>query len=1420
MSTSSDYTPVRSLRLNQFYQRRYIPQVVYSKVATKPRLHHAESLTSENSFNSSPGSDTVEFMTHHSLARTGSSCSDYRTGGRPRYDPQAIYHPPSTTQSDYGSLQKENRDYEFTAKSRLVRTCGCSRRVACDICMSSSPARLDQLTENGMYDTLSKDYMPYSISHEQELNNNPAPVMKRLKYSGRHAGSMEHIGSETRGSSDKAGIGSRLQRTVHSFLTHTSKNSQSFVPQPHYTAQLSTDSESSVNCLSMENHYAVTPVRSVSTTSSGRSVTFSVDSYDEDKHNSEMHGSLSKRKEWNRIRNLLNVVGAVKIMRSRSDVSSAHPLIGVKLVPLPKFPRLAEADGEKCKCCLGSAMKCPASFDRKVQSARSCESLLATGARIPSVDLGEGHIQVVPLHRSMLGEDNCIQLTSSAGSSTYYSCRNSEERSQWLNHLRKTVNPGEEQMRRSDVSLKIWVQEAKNCANKKRYFCEISLDKAVYARTSTKPKADMLFWGEEFDFGNLPSIKSITISLHREADKKKKREKNTQLGYVTVPITDLQNRQIYEKWHSLSPVSLVSKSSRDSKTDLTQIRIKMRYQTVDILPLSSYNSLVKYLKANYQSLVERLEPILSVRTKDDVASNLVHVLQREQLSRRFLCDIVISEVPKHENLNLMLRGNTVATKAIEAYMKLVGNKYLHDTLEDFIRLILDSEDSCEVDPGKLQNNSMLQRNQCNLISYCEMVWGRIINSHSYFPSELRDVFTSFRRKCEEMTKSEVSDNLISACIFLRFICPAIMSPSLFGLCQELPEERQSRNFTLVAKTLQSLANFTKFGSKEDYMLFMNEFMEREWNQMQNFLKQVSSSDHSYPLTQFEGYIDVGKHLALLHSQLVENLETPESDTAGRFHDLQPILTDLTEELNSSPDDNIQRRLPKSSVSSVSSQQSTLSTPKASRPESDEYVELRQEKIPDFSNSLMDGQHSMMGSRESANGMVRQSTYPQLASSSHQRPSLTHSHQVVPQFMDKPKDPDADISNRSDSDTIRSTSSSGSRKVVRHRVWDRVLTANDLVNAKPSNLQPANKEQQPLAFINPAFKHSSSTMMTSPRRAAEHPATPEFTPLPNKFNSLNLRGRSRKAKETAAKTDLSLPSTRHYHHTLDHPVVPKHAVSASLDIPHTVEMETDSKNLVTPDSDRDEKRFGCARFPAMELYPETSLRPQPDGSNAFDPPLSRLPNEQLSQTERPSTPTSNLSWAGSQASLNTQQTGIKNIQKSIDETSKIKQEYEAEVTVLRSQLNEAQTRLNGTESRLAYQAEQTNQVMDEWKTRLDESEERLRAQQHEKDEQIKNIIQRLLAIEEDLRQEQLEMKSAISRKEQIIESQERRIRELDNANNKLQKTLHEMKEKVRRPSSSASKHSSGSSHASSDSSNRTYKTTLYVSDHTKPNSSFC
>ena len=39
----------------------------------------------------------------------------------------------------------------------------------------------------------------------------------------------------------------------------------------------------------------------------------------------------------------------------------------------------------------------------------------------------------------------------------------------------------------------------------------------------------------------------------------------------------------------------MGKSPKENKSDLPQLRVKMRYQTVDILPIASYNPLVKVL---------------------------------------------------------------------------------------------------------------------------------------------------------------------------------------------------------------------------------------------------------------------------------------------------------------------------------------------------------------------------------------------------------------------------------------------------------------------------------------------------------------------------------------------------------------------------------------------------------------------------------------------------------------------------------------------------------------------------------------------------------------------------------------------------------------------------------------------------------
>jgi len=98
--------------------------------------------------------------------------------------------------------------------------------------------------------------------------------------------------------------------------------------------------------------------------------------------------------------------------------------------------------------------------------------------------------------------------------------------------------------------------------------------------------------------------------------------------------------------------------------------------------------------------------------------------------------------------------------------------------------------------------------------------------------ELRRVFISLRERCQQRhgdvterdgdvtqrhdvterdgdVSGDVARQLISSCIFLRLLCPAILSPSLFGLCRLMPQQRVQRNLTLVAKTIQALANFTR-----------------------------------------------------------------------------------------------------------------------------------------------------------------------------------------------------------------------------------------------------------------------------------------------------------------------------------------------------------------------------------------------------------------------------------------------------------------------------------------------------------------------------------------------------------------------------------------------------------------------------------
>ena len=244
--------------------------------------------------------------------------------------------------------------------------------------------------------------------------------------------------------------------------------------------------------------------------------------------------------------------------------------------------------------------------------------------------------------------------------------------------------------RRRDNTLTIWILEAKCVTAKKKYFCEVILDRNLFARTTSKQKGDILFWGEHFEFSNLPDVQTVSVNIYREsgaADKKKKKNKskNVLLGVINIPTSSLNCGQMVERWYpapALTAADLailaatpgkggVSGGARDSSSlplgsarvgldissvvvgksfasawsqrsaEVPVLRVKAKWQTVEILPMTMYKELLEYLTTDYALLCEVLEPNISVKAKEEVATSLVRVLHKVGKANDFLVDITM-----------------------------------------------------------------------------------------------------------------------------------------------------------------------------------------------------------------------------------------------------------------------------------------------------------------------------------------------------------------------------------------------------------------------------------------------------------------------------------------------------------------------------------------------------------------------------------------------------------------------------------------------------------------------------------------------------------------------------------------------------------------------------------------------------------
>uniref|UniRef100_A0A1A8MEW4 DAB2 interacting protein b n=1 Tax=Nothobranchius pienaari TaxID=704102 RepID=A0A1A8MEW4_9TELE len=1007
----------------------------------------------------------------------------------------------------------------------------------------------------------------------------------------------------------------------------------------------------------------------------------------------------------------------------------------------------------------------------------SQESLLSAGC-VSSLELRmDQSVIIKPVHSSLLGQDYCFEVTTATGTKCF-SCRSAAERDKWMENLRRAVHPNKDNSRRLENVLTVWVIEAKDLPTKKRYFCELCLDDSLYARTSCKLKTDNIFWGERFDFSSLPSISSITLHLYKDTDRKRKKDKSSYVGLVNIPVATVIGRQLVEKWYSVSTPSTIR-----GKSSIPSVRVKARYQSIIILPMEQYKEFAEYISANYLLLCSTLEASISLRAKEELAAALVHILHSTGKAKDFLTDLMMSEVDRcRDNDQLIFRENTLATKSIEEYLKLIGQKYLQDALGEFIKALYESDENCEVDPSRCASSDLMEH-QANLRMCCELAFCKILDSYRVFPRELKEVFASWRQECSNRGRPDISERLISASLFLRFLCPAVMSPSLFDLMQEYPDERTARTLTLIAKVIQNLANFSKFGTKEEYMLFMNDFVERQWSSMQRFLQEISNPDGLNHTAGFDGYIDLGRELSSLHILLTEL----DQSCLSKLSPLPRILRDVSAAL-AHPGG-----VASSGGVSVSSPEPerVVSPPPLSPPLSP----------PLAACNPSVGLQSGVGLE---GGCVDFTRLPSPTPENKDLFFVTKGSSLQPAsgLRGSPA-PSSSYSEPNENEAGFEMTNGSQREALELTSENRSLSLVDLQDSSPNDgLDDAQWQRRtgllPLSFQNPVYH-----MTTSPRQQQQTDATPSDGSVGSQGNGEDRvtmatkpafltqmsvgvgagdRGERMSAMSSSSSGEeysrraLSLTDTLSGssapprqnssgpHRRIDQPPPPSSAPPGPPRGRTPPSMLSGGGSAYPPRPASGSMMSSSPDWPSSN---QSRLRQMSSSSKGDSPEKQRATTKAPSPCalDRTAAWLLNMNSAPSYGEAEDDRHDDAMVEK-----------YQQEIALLQEKLRVAALRQEECEARLLVQDQQNQRMLQEYQARLEDTESRLRRLQDDKDLQMNSIISRLMAVEEELKKDHSDMQAVVDSKQKIIEAQEKRIASLDAANTRLMAALTQLKER--------------------------------------------
>ncbi|XP_064322754.1 rasGAP-activating-like protein 1 [Phalacrocorax carbo] len=304
--------------------------------------------------------------------------------------------------------------------------------------------------------------------------------------------------------------------------------------------------------------------------------------------------------------------------------------------------------------------------------------------------------------------------------------------------------------------------------------------------------------------------------------------KNDFLGRVEFPLDTICTNPT-KGWFQLLPFP---STAEDHREQLGALRLVVRLVEDRVLPPRYYQPLIQLLTEPILSpgqppagtALAILEEVTSGESRQDVATKLVKIFLGQGLAVPLLDYLTSHELARTTDPNILFRSNSLASKSVEQFMKVVGLPYLHEVLKPVVNRIFEEKKYVELDPGKMElsrsrrisfkgslSEAQVRESSLELLkSYLGDIIDAIVGSVEKCPLLMRVAFKQLRKRVEERFPSaqheEVRYFSISGFLFLRFFAPAVLTPKLFSLREQHADPRTGRTLLLLAKALQSIGN--------------------------------------------------------------------------------------------------------------------------------------------------------------------------------------------------------------------------------------------------------------------------------------------------------------------------------------------------------------------------------------------------------------------------------------------------------------------------------------------------------------------------------------------------------------------------------------------------------------------------------------